>query len=262
MKEAVGLYGENSLYYRDLAIAMAKRGDVREAKEMLERAVGLGLEEDSIYMVQGEISCAEGEYEAAEGHLNRAISYTEDETIRRRAVLLCDRAYRELGSGWIDQEISFLEQEENREGGASSAMYVSEQLADAYARKAELVPEYSREYYGKALERFRFLYEQGYATGQIMENIAILYEQMGDYAHAKEMLVQMTEQYPDRYEGYKRLAYLEADIQQGKENHERDYRLFEEYYNRAKELYTDQEEDQEMWQLDALMRDLKEGNWL
>ena len=35
-----------------------------------------------------------------------------------------------------------------------------------------------------------------------------------------------------------------------------------EYYDRARELYGDQDTDQEMQMLDNLIRDLKDGNWL
>lgn len=262
LKTAIRQYGDNSLYYRDYAIALAKQGKVDEAETMLERAVSLDLGEDSIYMVQGEIAFAKGEYEAAEEYLSGAISATADEMLRRRAVLLGDKAYRELGAGWIDAEIDFLEQEENRAGGAGSAMYISERLADAYVRKAETDEGKDGEYYEKALERFEFLYHNGYATRQMMENIAILYEQTGDYENAKLMLAQMVEKYPDDYAGYKRLAYLEADIQQGRENSERDYHLFLEYYNRAKELYESRGDDQEMDMLDVMMQDLRDGNWL
>ena len=229
---------------------------------MLERAVSLGLGEDSIYMVQGEIAYAKGEYETAEEYLSGAIAATADDMLRRRAVLLGDKAYRELGSEWLDVEIGFLEQEENRAGGAGSAMYISERLADAYVRKAEADEGTGREYYGKALERFELLYQNGYATRQMMENIAILYEQMGDYENAKLMLTQMVEKYPDDYVGYKRLAYLEADIQQNRDNSERDYHLFVEYYGRARELYEGREDDQEMDMMDAMMQDLRDGNWL
>lgn len=262
LKNAIDQYDQNSLYYRDYAIALAKQGKVQDAESVLEEAVALHLEEDSIYMVRGEISFAKGDHEEAEEWLLRAISTAEDDNLRKRAVLLCDRIYRELGDGYLDREIALLEQEENRFGGAASAMNISERLADAYARKAESDETVRKEYYEKAIERFEFLYENGYATRQMMENIAILYEQSDEYGKAEEMLLQMVEQYPDSYAGYKRLAYLEADMQQNKENADRDYRQMKEYYEKAKELYGDQDHDQEMQMLDRMIADLKDGNWL
>lgn len=261
LKEAIVRYAGNSLYYRDYAIALAKAGNIAEAEDALELAISLQLGEDSVYMVRGEIAFAKSEYTQAEEYLLKAIVFTEDENLRKRAVLLCDRVYRTLGTDYLDREISLLEQEENRAGGASSAMNLTERLADAYARKAEQNEENRQKYYEKSLERFSFLYNNGYATRQMLENIAILYEQMNEYEKAEDMLMQMLEKYPDRYEGYKRLAYLEADIQQTKENSVRDYSQMKAYYEKAKELYGGQDGDQEMQMLDALIEELKAGGW-
>lgn len=262
LKHAIAQYGQNSLYYRDFAISLAKQGKIQEAETALDTAVSLGLGEDSIYMVQGEISCAKGEYEKAEEQLLCAVSTAEEEILRKRAVLLCDRVYQELGVNWIDQEIALLEREENRFDSAASAMNIRERLADAFVRKAESEESDSHEYYEKAVECFQSLYENGYATRQIMENIAVLYEQMNEYEKAADMLTQMMEKYPESYVCYKRFAYLEADIQQHKKNTDRDYHKMKEYYERAKELYDSQDNDQEMEMLDQMMTDLKDGNWL
>ena len=72
----------------------------------------------------------------------------------------------------------------------------------------------------------------------------------------------MAEKYPDSYVSYKRLAYLEAEMQQEKENADRDYHKMEEYYDQAKKLCEEQDNDQEMQMLDNLIQDLKDGNWL
>ena len=262
LNQAIAQYDQNSLYHRDYAIALAKQGKVQKAEAVLETAVALGLGEDSVYMVQGEISFAKGEYTKAEEQLLRAVSAAEEESLRKRAVLLCGRVYRELGSDEIDREIELLEREEGRFSTTVSAMNISERLADAYVRKAESDETVRQEYYEKALERFYALYEKGYATRQMMENIAILYEQLNEYEKAADMLAQMLGKYPDSYVCYKRLAYLEADIQQHKENADRDYEKMKEYYDRAKELYSDQDQDQEMEMLDHMIQDLRDGNWL
>lgn len=262
LKNAIDQYSQNSLYYRDYAIALAKQGKVQEAESVLDQATALHLGEDSIYMVQGEIAFAKGEHEAAQEFLLAAVSAAEEDQLRKRAVLLCDRIYRELGAAYIDQEIGLLEQEENRFGGAASAMNISERLADAYARKAESDETVRQEYYEKALERFEYLYGNGYSTRQMMENIAILYEQMDEYSKAEEMLIQMLEKYPDNYAVYKRFAYLEADKQQNKENADRDYWQMKEYADKALELYGGQDQDQEMQMLEQMLTDLRDGGWL
>ena len=262
MEKAIEKYERNSLYFRDYAISLAKQGKIEKAQQALDRAIVLNLGEDSVYMVQGEILFARGEDEAAKEYLLKAIAFTEDDSLRKRAVLLCDRVYCRLGADCIEQEIELLEQEENRAGGAASAMNISERLADAYVRKAEADEGERREYYEKAVLKFEFLYENGYSTRQMMENIGILYEQMGNFVKAEKILMEMAEKYPDNYICYKRLAYLEADKQQNKENEDRDYQQMKEYYDMAKELYGENGDDQEMQMLDNLMKELKDENWL
>ena len=114
------------------------------------------------------------------------------------------------------------------------------------------------------MEIFNSLYAQGYSTRQMAENIAILYQQTGDLAAAEAGLLKMTEDFPNDYRAYKRLAFLEADKQQRKENRERDYGQMKAYYDKAKELYeaSGQAADTEMNMLDSMMEELREGNWL
>ena len=253
----------NSLYFRDYAIALAKTGSLSEAEHALEAAIELGLGEDSVYIVQGELAFAEGRYEEAFEYLEQAVRAASDDNLKYRAVLLCARACQQMGDAWLDQEIALLE-EERRSLSLPASMHIDEQLADAYVRKAESAPDQAQAYYGKALEIFNSLYAQGYSTRQMAENIAILYQQTGDLAAAETGLLKMTEDFPNDYRAYKRLAFLEADKQQRKENRERDYGQMKAYYDKAKELYeaSGQAADTEMNMLDSMMEELREGNWL
>ena len=262
LKEAIGLDPNNSIYYRDYVISLAKEGNIKEAESWLEKAENLGLGEDSIYMVEGELNFVQKKYNEAQRYLEQAIRTSTNDELRKRAVLLYDDAYRELGDSYLDEEIMFLEQEENRVSGSKSGMNLTERLADAYARKAKIDIKNQQEYYQKALEKFLYLYENGYATRQMMENIAIIYQALGEYEQAEQMLFSMADQYQDSYISYKRLAFLEAEKQQVKENQDRNYNRMKEYYDRAKELYGDQDTDQEMQMLENLIQDLRDGNWL
>lgn len=261
LEKAISMDQGSSVYYRDYAISQAKGGNTDAAEASLREAVKLGLGEDSIYMVQGEIAFSRGQFQEAREYLEQAL-LTGEEELRRRAVLLYDEIYREMGTDYLEEEIAFLEQEESRAGGRASARNLTERLADAYARKAEADTGARQEYYGKALEKFLTLYEGGYATRQMMENIAIVYQALGAYEQAEEILLAMAEKYPDSYVSYKRLAYLEAERQQEKENANRDYHKMKEYYDQAKKLCEEQDSDQEMQMLDNLIQDLKDGNWL
>ena len=234
------------------------------AEDALKRAVELGLGEDSIYMVQGEIAYAQGENDLAARRLEDSIRWAESEELLKRATFLCAQAYQRMGADYLDREVALLEKSEDR-FGADVSMHISEMLADAYARKAEIGKENdtSLEYYRKALDKFEELYEKGYATRQVMENLAILYQQTDGFLEVRDMLIQITEQYPGDYRAYKRLAFLEADMQQEKENKDRDYGRMREYSKKAQELYESQEmeRDTEMEMLETMVKDLKEGGW-
>ena len=94
LQRALEAYSQNSLYYRDYAIALAKTGNTEEAEQKLKQATEMGLGETSVYMVQGEIAAAKGEYETAEEYLQKTITTADTDELRRRAILLCDKVYR------------------------------------------------------------------------------------------------------------------------------------------------------------------------
>ena len=254
---------KNSLYFRDEAIVQAKTGNSEQAETTLETAISLGLGQDSIYMVQGEIAFSKGQYEEAVSHLKESIQAAQSDELRRRAVILSAQAYKRIGGSWLDEEISLLEEAEHT-FSIQTSMHISEMLADAYARKAKADESQADKYYEMALERFRELYDKGYSTGQMMENIAILYQQMDRLDEAQSMLEDMAQKYPENYKPYKRLAFLEADRQQKKENVNRDYRQMKTYYDQAVSLYekSGNDGDTEMQMLENMMLDLKNGGWL
>jgi len=252
---------KNGVYYRDYAIALAKMGQLDEAEDYLEEGIERGIEQASVMMVQGEIARAEGSYDDAVDCLLQSIASTSDVSMKKRAVLLAVDTYKAIGDSAVNDEIELLEkyQAEFEEGGT---LVLVEYLADAYVRKAATDELNAGEYYEKALSLFMQMYEQGYMTYQLKENMAILYQNMDCFDEAEDILLKMAEEYPQRYEVYKRLAYLEADKQQMKENIDRDYLRMQEYYENALEIYSGKEEDMEMQMLDNMMQELKDGGWL
>lgn len=250
---------ENSLYYRDYAIILARLGELKEAEAQLERAIHMGLAQDSIYMAQGEILHGKAEYEDAILSFQKTIELTADKQMKKRAVLLCADAYRDIGGAAIEQEIAFLK-EYAEQFDMHGNMVLLECLADAYIRKAQTVED-ATQCYEQALEIFLTIQKQGYETYQLQENIAILYENTEKLEEAEAVLTQMLEKYPKRYEVYKRLAYLEADKQQKKENLDRDYMQMLSYYEQAKEYYQEDMQDMEMNMLEQMIQELKDGGW-
>lgn len=258
---ALELNEKNGLYYRDYAVALAKLGQTDAAVKQLEEGIERGLAQDSVYMAQGEIAHVQGQYGDAADYLEQTIRTTDDMQMKKRAVLLCADTYKTMGIEAVDLEIELLEQYRGQFEG-NGALVMTEYLAESYARKAGTDEAAAEACYAKALELFTSIYEKGYVTYQLQENMAILYENMDAFDEAEKMLQQMSENYPERYEVYKRLAFLEADRQQMKENEKRDYGQMSVYYGKAKELYSGKEQDMEMDMLDRMMRELEDGGWL
>lgn len=262
-EDALDYNQRNGLYYRDYAITLAKLGQIEKAQKQLEKGIALGIAQDSVYMAQGEIAHVKGQNEEAIEYFRQTIAISSDMQMVKRAVLFCAETCKAIGNPAVDEEIALLEQNLVQFEGNGN-MVMLEELADAYVRKAQIDETQADLCYQKALTLFQTLCEKGQITYQIQENMAILYEYMDSFDEAEELLLQMAENYPQRYEIYKRLAYLEADRQQMKENEDRDYKQMQIYYEQAKERYLskDQDQDMEMDMLDHMMQDLKDGGWL
>lgn len=251
-ENAILYWPDNSAFYCDLGIAYAKAGNREKAEEILSQSESLGLDQGTIYLIQGELEFSAGHSEQSVELFTRALTQMDQENEQIRCVMLCAKAYDQLGDLWIDEEITFLEQWKNYLGYRGRRQ-IGEKLGEVFARNQE---------YERALEEFCALKEGGFVSYQLQENIAILYQQTDQFQFAEATLQEMAEQYPMRYETYKHLAFLEADIQQEKQNSERTYIKMKEYYETALELSSGQENaDQEMQQLDAMIQELTEGNW-
>ena len=260
MEAAVKENSGNALYYRDYAICLAKLGDGEGAKAKLEKGSELGLNRDSMQMAQGEIAFVQNRNEEAIQCFTECINSTTDAQMRSRAILACAEVYRRSGNDSLEDEIDLL-LNYLATYGETGNMAVQEKLAECYTRKAIMVSEESSIWYEKALDVFLKIYNSGYATYQIQENIAILYENMGRFDEAEKMLVQLAEGYPERYEVYKRLAYLEADKQQKKAVLNRDYRKMKNYFEQAVTLYQEDIQDMEMEMLKNMIQELTNGGW-
>ena len=97
-------------------------------------------------------------------------------------------------------------------------------------------------------------------------NMAVIYQNMGDYENAKKKLQQVLKTYGEDYRVYKDLAFLEVSVQGETAEDDRDYSKFKEYYDKAKELYQKQlsanANDVEMDRLDELYQQAVNSGWI
>lgn len=261
LKSAVEYNQSNALIFRDIAIIEAKNGDIETAKDNMKKADAVGMSRDSVLLASGEIAVAESNYEKAVTDFEQCIQLTDDTAIWKRAVLLCADAYKEMGSDYTDLGIVMLEDAIKR-SGLSYYPDIEQTLAEFYLRKASTDKEHKDKWMISALDIYQNIISTGYVSYNLMENTAIINENIGNLDEAEKILMSMLDEYPNRYSVYKRLAFLEADKQQNLDMIERDYSSMLTYYRKAVEVYDSSTQDMEMSMLDSMIEELREGGWL
>ena len=107
---------------------------------------------------------------------------------------------------------------------------------------------------------------QGWATYDTYDTLAVLYEKQGQLDMARQAADTMLEKYGEDYNIYMRYAFLEIDAQELLANTSRDYTQFVQYYEKALQLYTEQQSDNnvdsEMELLKNLYAQVVEGGWV
>lgn len=243
----------NPIYHRDYAITLARLGDTKAAKEELQKAELLHLDDASINLLNGEIYYAEKQYALAVGCFSEVVSGSDDEYMRYRAYHSIDEIYKIQGD--LQASIDLLEDCLNKIP-LNNVAEMKERLADSYYKNGNNT---------KAIEMFEELAETN-NTYSLSQNLVILYQYENEFAKAEALLAEMREQYPNDYRIPMRQAFLETDIQSHLDNEKRNYSKTYEYYNQAKELYEKNvkpgEADAEMQQLDAIIQQLRDNKWI
>ena len=248
-------------YYRDYAITLAYAGDEEEAQKVLQEAIDYGLTEDSVYYAKGEIENALGRQDAALQEFKECISITDDMEMKTRAYLMMSDIYKEKGSDASRRDVLL---EARKELPAEEQLQVLERLASADIELADTTGK--KEYREEAIEVLTQIIDQGWGTFDTADTLAIQYEKQGEIEKARKTVDQMLETYGEDYRIYMRYAFLEIDTQELKENAQRDYSQFAEYYEKAEELYHEQVKDNntdaQMQLLEDVYGQVKEGGWL
>lgn len=247
-------------YYRDYAIALAYDGDLEKAGDILNKAIGQNLTEDSIYYAKGEIEKASSEWQQAEDDLRRCIEITEDEKLKMRAYILISEIY--------DKQDKKIQKRKILKEAANvlpveKQMMILERLAQV---DIDLADEGQTELREEAIEIENSIIEQGWESYTTYNNLVILKQKQGNLEEAEQILNEMKDQYGDDYNIEKRFAYLEIDYQERKENRNRDYSKFAAYYDKAEKMYYDQlknnQTDTEMQFLKNIYQQVRNGGWL
>ncbi len=263
-RTAVKYDDSNVTYYSDYAIALTRSGDLKGAKAVLAEAVDKGLSNDKVLLAQGEIADRQGNLEEAAERFAQCIAETGDSYVLLRAYVMWGKLYDENpDEKGLLKKVSVLKEGVNAVAESDRAV-VLELLAQGYIDLGAMTGEDT--YNLQALECFREITGLGWDTYLTHNNMGILYEMTGDYKAAEQEFFDMLHQYGENYRTYKRLAFLEIDIQSVKDTKDRNYEHFEELYEKAVQLFESsgirEDADMEMKRLEQVREQLKEGKWL
>lgn len=248
-------------YYRDYAIALAYNGEPDQAQDALDQAIDLGLKEDSVYYTRGEIDHSLGELDRAVSDFQSCISISEDPELKARAYVTLSDIYGEQGR---DQDQRDILAEGRQDVPVENQLILLERLIQADMDLSERTGNSS--YTAEAISLLQQVIDQGWDTYDTYDNLVVLCEKQGSYQEARSWLDQMIQKFGEDYNIYKRLAFLEVDLQEEKANSRRDYQAFAGYYQKAKKMYQEQlkgnHTDEEMQLLDHVYQQVLAGGWL
>lgn len=256
LEKAVSADSDEISYYCDYASALAQCGEPEKAEKILEIAVKKGLSDADILFVKAEIEFAQKNYSESIKNIKDCIAEVPDKGYIYRAYMIGANAYVKFADvpEICAERIEFLKEAIN-ELPVEKTVPFYEMLAQAYIDEAETFE--NDIYLTEALKIYEKMNLQGWGNASINHMIIKLYRKIGNFEYAKEYAEKMLEQNGDDYVIYKLLAFIESDLQNLKNNSDRDYSDFCTYYEKAAALCTD-DEDSEMQLLADAYKDVKE----
>lgn len=269
--EAVGEYRKAILldssvpeYYRDYGIALARSGNLEQARECLVQADAKGLGNDSILLLQGEIAGLEKDYEKAVDYLRECLSTSQDDYVKLSAGLKLDEILGEgYGEAAYPDRIAVLE-EVSQNLSDDKKLLVLERMAQVYGDYGQLTGDTA--YTEAAVKALDEIITSGFGTLVEWLDKAVFLQSLGKYEEAESCLLEADKLYTDNYLVYKRLAFLEIDYQASLDTKQRDYHDFESYFKKCDELYqksrTKSELDVEMQYLYQVYDEVVVKGWL
>lgn len=245
-------------YPRDLAVCYAKLGNLSKAREILDTITSDGITDDILNYVKGQVVLAEGNITESINNFEKVISITENQDLKTRAYLELSNIYKSMRhddyDNWsaINNQINVLERAV-KDLNQEDNLIITEVMAEAY---------FTAKKYDLSIQKFQRLIELGYERDYIYRNIAIIYQQIGNFSEAEDTLLTMKEKYPDNYLCYLQLAYLYMDMESSEPENSRDYSKVLEQYNLAVRFAPNGKNTSDIIQLTAKINELKSKGWL
>lgn len=247
--------------YRDMTISYARLGQIDKAERSLETARTKDISSDKLELMQGEISAAKGDVKAAYDSFVKALELTEDDYIRFRAILVCDKtmlADTENAKANAEKMAALLQGQLSKVSSEYTDI-VTEMLANEYARAKQ---------FDKAAETYAGLMNNGKLSYSLQKNyFNLLYSKMQNYQKCLTLLESMKSANPDDYWVYMNESFVRISVENAKDDQtKRDYSTAYECFKSAEEKYKtytlNGKTDANMDNLRGAVKELKSYGWI
>lgn len=247
--------------YRDLTISYARLGEIDKAERSLETARTKDISSDKLELMQGEISTAKGDVKAAYDSFVKTLELTEDDYIRFRAILVCDKtmlADTENAKANAEKMAALLQGQLSKVSSEYTDI-VTEMLANEYARAKQ---------FDKAAETYAGLMNNGKLSYPLQKNyFNLLYSKMQNYQKCLTLLESMKSANPDDYWVYMNESFVRISVENAKDDQtKRDYSTAYECFKSAEEKYKtytlNGKTDANMDNLRGAVKELKSYGWI
>lgn len=261
-EKSVDEYSQNSAVYRDYAISLINSDELDQARKVINQASELGVSAADLSLVKGELARIEGKNSEAVEYYKQSIAESNDEQVKVRAYIAASKAYMEIGNKAALKDGITLLNTATEELSMSKRLLVYEQLGAMYVKLGELTD--NKNNYKKAAETYETIVEMGWANNVTYSNLIVLYQRMGDIDSAVKWSDRMCDVYSDSYVSFMRRALVEIEYQKTLKEKKRDYSSFKKAYTKAKSLYAESGngDDMEMLLLDNAYDQLVAGRWI
>lgn len=261
-QQALAYRQDNDAYFRGLALAQARSGDLDGAQQTLAALQARGGASVDCTVVSAEIHAVQGQYDQALSEYRSALQQTDDVQTLSRIYLSAAQICQQQGD--LDGSIDLLRQASQQLG--NSGMLHTEMLAEVLSQKAQTSPDTAVACYQEAETCLQTVIDRGYGTELTSLNLAVVQQSLDKFESAEQTLLALCEQYSTDYRPYMRLAFLYADWQALSPVNARDYSQVQQYAQLADQYYQQAKangiSDMEMTRLDSLIDQLKSSGWL
>lgn len=220
-------------YYCDYALALAWNDQLQAAADILNRAKLYGETQETL-LIAAELSCLNGEYDTANQMLESLLATNISADEKCRCYLLQAEIARRCGD-WQTM-LTILAKAE----ALTPSKIVYRRYGQAYIMAANSTSRgrSRNSYLYSAKAYYEKLCEMQFPSYADQLNLAIVYEELGDYAAAKTILLELTT-YGEDYRTYAYLAFACDALLQRSEAAQ--------YCRMARQLYAEAENRENEW---------------